>query len=170
MKSKSVATYGMLIAMAFILSYIESVVTIPVPIPGIKVGLANLVVIIALYLMGPGTALILSFLRIILVGFTFGSLSTMLFSLAGALVSWILMVCAKKAKVFSMTGVSILGGVGHNLGQILVAMYIINSTTLVYYLPFLIVSGLVAGTAIGIVGALLTTRIRRILFFEDIHS
>lgn len=170
MKTKNVATYGMLIAVTFILSYIESMVTIPVPIPGVKVGLANLVVIMALYLMGPGPTLLLSFLRIILVGFTFGSPSTMLFSLGGGLVSWFLMVCAKKIKGLSMTGVSIIGGVGHNLGQILVAMYVVNNKNLIYYLPFLIISGLVAGAAIGIVGAMLTTRIRKALFFEDIHS
>lgn len=162
MKSRSVATYGMLIALAFILSYIESIIPVPVPIPGIKVGLANLVVITALYLLGPKQAFALSMLRIILVGFTFGNLSTMLFSFAGGMISWLLMVGAKKVKGFSMTGVSILGGIGHNMGQILVAMWIVHNGNLVYYLPFLIISGLVTGAAIGIVGALIITSIKKI--------
>lgn len=162
MKARNVATYGMLIALAFILSYIESMMPIPVPIPGIKVGLANLVVIIALYLMGPKQAFVLSMLRIILVGFTFGNLSTLLFSFAGGILSWVLMVLAQKIKGLSMTGVSILGGVGHNVGQIAVAMLVVNSTTLAYYLPVLILAGLVAGTVIGIIGALIVSRLKYI--------
>lgn len=160
MKSRNVATYGMLIALAFILSYIERIITIPIPIPGIKVGLANLVVITALYLMGPKQAFVLSMIRILLVGFTFGNLSTMLFSFAGGILSWILMVLARKIQGLSMTGVSILGGVGHNVGQIAVAMFVVNSTTLIYYLPVLILAGLVAGTVIGILGALLVSSLK----------
>ena len=119
-------------------------------------------VIIALYLMGPKQAFVLSMLRIILVGFTFGNLSTLLFSFAGGILSWVLMVLAQKIKGLSMTGVSILGGVGHNVGQIAVAMFVVNSTTLVYYLPVLILSGLVAGTVIGILGALIINRLKHI--------
>lgn len=162
MKSKKIATYGMLVALAFILSYIESIIPLPIPVPGIKIGLANLVVITALYLMGPGDALILSLLRVVLVGFTFGNMSTMMFSLAGGLLSWLVMVLAKRSKVFSMTGVSILGGISHNLGQILVAIVVLNTATLVYYLPFLILSGLVTGTVIGILGAIITKRVQKI--------
>lgn len=166
MKTKSVATYGMLIALAFILSYIESIIPIPVPVPGIKLGLANLVVITALYTMGPKQAFVLSMIRIVLVGFTFGSLSTMIFSFAGAMLSWLLMVSAKRWKGFSMTGVSIIGGVGHNIGQILVAIWMIGSSILVYYLPFLIISGLATGAAIGIVGAVITANIKKINFMR----
>lgn len=162
MKSKKIATYGMLVALAFILSYIESIIPLPIPVPGIKIGLANLVVITALYLMGPGDALILSLLRVVLVGFTFGNMSTMMFSLAGGLLSWLVMVLAKRSKVFSMTGVSILGGISHNIGQILVAIVVFNTATLVYYLPFLILSGLVTGTVIGILGAIITKRVQKI--------
>ncbi|MFV0466180.1 MAG: Gx transporter family protein [Lachnospiraceae bacterium] len=162
MKSKKIATYGMLVALAFILSYIESIIPLPIPVPGIKIGLANLVVITALYLMGPGDALILSLLRVVLVGFTFGNMSTMMFSLAGGLLSWLVMVLAKRSKVFSMTGVSILGGISHNIGQILVAIVVLNTATLVYYLPFLILSGLVTGTVIGILGAIITKRVQKI--------
>ncbi|WMC92069.1 Gx transporter family protein [Kineothrix sp. MB12-C1] len=162
MKTRNVAMYGMLIALAFILSYIESIIPIPVPIPGIKIGLANLVVITALYTMGAKQAFVLSMIRIILVGFTFGSPSTMMFSFAGGVLSWLLMVLAKRWKAFSMTGVSILGGMGHNIGQIIVAIIILKTSVLIYYLPFLIISGLVTGAAIGMVGALITSKIEKV--------
>lgn len=160
MKTKNIAVYGMLIALAFILSYIENMIPIPVPLPGIKVGLANLVVIVGLFTLGPKHAFVLSMIRIILVGFTFGSLSTMLFSFVGGLLSWSLMVLAKNIKGLSMTGVSILGGVGHNVGQIIVAIFVVHNTTLIYYLPFLILSGLIAGTLIGVLGALITNKVK----------
>lgn len=162
MKTRNVAMYGMLIALAFILSYIESIIPIPVPIPGIKIGFANLVVITALYTMGAKQAFVLSMIRIILVGFTFGSPSTMMFSFAGGVLSWLLMVLAKRWKAFSMTGVSILGGMGHNIGQIIVAIIILKTSVLIYYLPFLIISGLVTGAAIGMVGALITSKIEKV--------
>ncbi|WP_230398807.1 Gx transporter family protein [Novisyntrophococcus fermenticellae] len=161
MKTKNVATYGILIALAFILSYIESLIPIPVPVPGIKLGLANLVVVTALFLMGSKQAFALSIVRMILVGFTFGNLSTMLFSFGGGLLSWLLMATANRCKKFSVTGVSIIGGVGHNIGQILVAMWVVNSSALVYYLPFLIISGLVTGAVIGILGGIIINSLQR---------
>lgn len=167
MKTRNVATYGMLIALAFILSYIESIIPVPVPVPGIKLGLANLVVVTALFLMGPKQAFVLSMVRIVLVGLTFGNFSTMLFSFGGGLLSWLLMAAAKKWKKFSVTGVSILGGIGHNTGQILVAMWVVNNSVIVYYLPFLIISGLVTGAAIGIVGALIINNIKKIDFTKN---
>lgn len=167
MKTKNIVLYGLLIALAFILSYVESMIPIPVPIPGIKIGLANLVVITALYLMGPQQALVLSMLRILLVAFTFGNLSTMLFSFAGGILSWTLMVLGRKVKGLSITGVSILGGVGHNIGQILVAIVVVNSLSLIYYLPFLILSGLIAGTVIGMVGAIITTNLKKHIRFDN---
>lgn len=161
MKSRNVAAYGILIALAFILSYVESLITLPIPIPGIKIGLANLVVVTALFLMGPKQAFVLSMVRIILVGFTFGNLSTMMFSLGGGLLSWLLMAAAKQWKKFSVTGVSIIGGVGHNVGQILVAMRVVNSRALIYYLPFLIISGLITGAVIGLVGGIIVNSLKK---------
>ena len=161
MKSQKVATYGLFVALAFILSYIESLIPIPVPIPGIKMGLANLVVIAGLYIMGPKEAFSLSIIRIILIGFTFGNLSTMIYSLAGGLLSCILMIFISKFKIFSITGVSIIGGVSHNMGQILVAMVVVQSSFLFYYLPFLLIAGTISGTVIGIIGANIVERIKR---------
>lgn len=160
MKSKRIAIYGMLIALAFILSYIESMIPIPIPIPGVKIGLANLVVLVGLYTMGAKEAFVLSMIRIILVGFTFGNLSTMMFSFAGGILSWVLMTIFFKSKKFSISGVSIIGGVAHNVGQILTAMWVVDSSALLYYLPFLLVSGAAMGIVIGLVGSILIKRIK----------
>lgn len=159
MKSKKISTYGLLVALAFILSYIESLFPIPLPIPGIKVGLANLVVLAALYTMGVKEALVLSFIRIILVGFTFGNLSTMMFSLGGGLLSWLLMVLAKRSKQLGLVGVSVIGGLSHNIGQIVVAMIVIENIYVLGYLPILLVFGAVTGTIIGILGSLIVKRL-----------
>ncbi|MGB4660497.1 MAG: Gx transporter family protein [Mobilitalea sp.] len=160
MKSKKIATYGLLIALAFILSFIETLIPIPVPIPGIKLGLANLVVVTALYTMGAKDAFILSIIRVIMVGFSFGSLSTMIFSLAGGILSWFFMMIFKKTKLFSMTGVSIIGGIAHNVGQIAVSILIVKNVNIIYYLPFLLISGVISGAVIGILGGIIAKRIR----------
>lgn len=162
MKTKRIATYGLLIALAFILSYIETLFPLTLAIPGIKMGLANLVVIIAIYKMGVKEALALSVLRIILVGFTFGSPSTMMFSLAGGLLSWFFMVVFQKTKLFSTTGVSIIGGITHNIGQIAVAVFVVENINIIYYLPFLLVSGVITGAIIGILAALIIKRLKAI--------
>ena len=167
MKTKSIATFGMLIALAFILSYIESIIPMPVAIPGIKLGLANLVVLTALYTMGPKEALVLSLIRIILVGFTFGSPSTMLFSLAGGLLSWFLMVMLRKIKSFSIVGVSVAGGIAHNVGQILTAIWVVDNATILYYLPFLLISGVVTGAVIGIVGSMIVNSIKKFRLINE---
>ena len=162
MKTKKLATYGLLVALAFILSYVETLFPLPLPIPGMKLGLANLVVITALYGMGTKDALAMSIIRIILVGFTFGNLSVMVFSLAGGLLSWFLMAVFKKSKLFSIVGVSIIGGVSHNIGQILMAILIVDNINIVYYLPFLLISGVITGMLIGILGSIIVKRLKNI--------
>ncbi|MBP1754603.1 MAG: putative rane protein [Firmicutes bacterium] len=160
MKSKKVATYGILIALAFIFSYIESLFPVSNAIPGIKLGLANLVVIVALYKMGVKEAFVLSILRIILVGFTFGNPSTMMFSLVGGLLSWFLMVIFQKTKLFSMVGISIIGGIAHNIGQIVVSIFVVENVDIIYYLPFLLVSGVIMGALVGILAAIIIKRLK----------
>jgi heptaprenyl diphosphate synthase len=160
MKTKKVAVYGLLIALAFIFSYIDSLVPMPFAVPGMKLGLANLVVITALYTMGPKQAFVLSIVRIILVGFTFRDPSTLAFSIAGGLLSWMLMSIFRHIKLFSMTGVSIIGGVAHNLGQILVAMVYLDSGYVIFYFPALLVSGVITGTLIGLLGMLVVKRLK----------
>lgn len=163
MKSKKIATYGLFIALAFIFSYIESLFPIPFPVPGIKLGLANLVVIVAIYGMGVKEAFVLSIIRIILVGFTFRDPSTLIFSLAGGILSWLSMAIFMKLKLFSMVGVSIIGGLAHNIGQIIVAIFYVQNMGLLYYLPFLMIAGVVSGTLIGILGILILQRLKKYL-------
>jgi len=166
MKPKRIALYGLFIALAFIFSYIESLIPIPFPVPGVKLGLANLVVVVAMYGMGVKEAFVLSIVRILLVGFTFRDPSTMIFSLAGGLLSWLMMAVFKKLKLFSMVGVSIIGGISHNIGQIIVAILYVNNTSIIYYLPFLMVSVLVSGTLIGLLAGLVLKRLQKFFLYE----
>lgn len=161
-KGSRVAYIGMLIALAFVLSYVEAMIPISLGIPGVKMGLANLVVMVTLYTLGTKEAFVLSMVRILLVGFTFGSMASMMYSFAGGLLSILVMILAKKIDKLSISGVSILGGVFHNVGQILMAMAIVENAKLLYYLPVLMISGIVAGIAIGIVASLVTKRVQKV--------
>ncbi len=164
MNSKStgawVATYGMLIGLAFIFSYVEAIIPIPIPIPGVKLGLANLVTIVGLYTVGVKGTIAVSLVRIVLVGFTFGNASSMIYSLAGGCLSLVLMILARKLNWFSQIGVSIIGGMGHNIGQLSVAALVVQTAGVFYYLPFLMVAGVAAGAVVGLLGGLVTERIR----------
>lgn len=159
MKSRSLALYGLLIALSFVLSYIETLIPLYLGAPGVKLGLANLVTVIALYSMGAGQAAAISLIRILLTGFTFGSLSSVLFSAAGAALSLLVMVAAKATKWFGMTGVSVLGGVSHNLGQFLVAAFVVETFGVFAYAPVLIAAGTGAGAVIGLLGGMILKRI-----------
>ena len=159
MKSRSLALYGLLIALSFVLSYVETLIPLYLGAPGVKLGLANLVTVIALYSMGVGQAAVISLIRILLTGFTFGSLSSVMFSAAGAALSLLVMAAAKAAKWFGMTGVSILGGVCHNLGQFLVAAFVVKTFGVFAYAPVLIAAGTGAGAAIGLLGGMILKRI-----------
>lgn len=161
--AKWVALYGMLISLAFIFSYIEAVIPIPIPVPGVKLGLANLVSIVGLYTVGIKGTIAVSLVRIVLVGFTFGNLSSMIYSLAGGTVSLIFMILLKKTGKFSQVGVSIMGGIGHNIGQLTAAALITETTGVFYYLPFLMVAGVIAGAVIGLLGGLVTARIQSVV-------
>ena len=155
-----VATYGMLIGKAFNFSYVEAIIPIPIPVPGVKLGLANLVTIVGLYTVGVGGTAAVSLIRIVLVGFTFGNASSMIYSLAGGALSLILMILVRKTGWFSQIGVSIVGGIGHNIGQLSIAALIVQTAGVFYYLPFLMVAGVVAGAVIGLLGGLVTERIQ----------
>ncbi|MBE6014334.1 MAG: Gx transporter family protein [Lachnospiraceae bacterium] len=157
--NKKIANYGLLIALAFIFSYIEFLLPINLGVPGVKLGLANLVVMIALYTMGVGDAAAISLIRLVLVGITFGNFAAFAYSLAGAVLSLLVMIIAKKTDKLSTLGVSVLGGVFHNVGQIIVAIIVLETGRLVYYLPLLIISGLVAGILIGILTAEIIKRL-----------
>lgn len=162
MKTKKTAYLGLLIALAFVFSYVEFLLPINLGIPGAKLGLPNLVIIVMLYTLGAKEAFALSMLRIVLVGFTFGSMSSMLYSFAGGILSFAVMAAAKKTQWLSMTGVSVLGGVFHNIGQILLAMLVLETSGLLAYLPVLVIVGCVSGIVIGVLGAMVTERIKGI--------
>lgn len=160
MDAKKIARYGLLISLALVLSYAESLVPLSVAVPGVKLGLPNLVVIFALYRIGAKEAAVLSVLRVVLVSAMFGNAYSLWYSLAGAVLSLAVMSALKQTKFFGCTGVSVAGGVCHNLGQIAVAMLVLRSAGVAYYLPVLVFSGTLAGVAIGAVGAVMVKRIQ----------
>ena len=165
MKTKRIAFLGLFVALAFVLSYIEFMLPLNIGIPGAKIGIANLAVMVTLYTVGEKNAIALSIIRVILVGLTFGNISMMMYSLAGAALSLFAMLIAKRIGKLSMTGVSVLGGVFHNVGQIIVAMLVLETKSLLYYLPFLIIVGTITGIVIGIVSSLITVRVKKVLNF-----
>ncbi len=150
---------ALFVALAMIFSYLEFLLPLPIPFPGIKLGLANLAIVVPLYLWGLFPALAISLLRIALVGITFGSLATLLYSLLGALLSLVVMAGLKRWNVFSVTGVSMAGGVCHNIGQLAAAALIVENIRLFYYLPVLLAAGALTGFAIGAVSAQVLKRL-----------
>lgn len=163
MNTRKIAYLGLLIALAFIFSYVEFLIPVNLGVPGAKLGLANLVIIVALYTLNSRDAFVLSMVRIVLVGFTFGSMASMLYSLSGGIMSFAVMVIAKRTKLLSMTGVSVLGGISHNIGQIIMAIWVVETGSLIYYLPVLLLAGSISGVAIGVLGAMVATRIQKIV-------
>ena len=146
-----IALCGMLTALAMVFSYVEALIPMNFGIPGIKLGLANLVVLTGLYALPKKDVLLIQAARIVLTGFMFGSGMSIIYSLAGGLFSFGVMVLLMRNQSFSRIGVSIAGGVSHNAGQLAIAAVVVRTAQLVYYLPVLIVAGVVTGTLIGIV-------------------
>ena len=157
-KTKRLVLLAMLTAVAMILSYVESLLP-SVGIPGVKMGLANIAVIFALFRFGWKEAAALSLVRVVLVSLLFGSVGAMLYSLAGAVLSLAVMALLRRIDRFSTMGVSVAGGVAHNAGQILMAMLILRTKQLLGYLPVLAVSGIAGGVLTGLAAALLIRRI-----------
>lgn len=151
MNTTKISKMGILVSLAMIFTYIEVLFPISIGIPGIKLGLANLVVVTGLYIFGPIDVLLISVVRIILMGILFGNGASVMYSLAGGLLSFLIMLIFKKVGRFSVISVSICGGVFHNVGQIAVAGFMLHNSTIITYLPVLIVAGLITGCAIGIV-------------------
>ena len=160
MKTK-VAYFGVFTALALIFSYIESLVPISIGIPGAKLGLANLIVVITLYKMGVKEAYLLSVVRVTLAGFIFGNLFGILYSLAGGLLSLTVMAVLKKIDQFSVIGISMAGGVFHNMGQLIMAGIVVESTSVIYYLPSLLIVGLVTGFLIGVMAREMIKRLQK---------
>ena len=159
MRNKT-ARYALLTALAMVLSWLESLLVFPGLLPGMKVGLTNIVVLFALYRMGLRDAVWISLSRVLLSSMTFGNAYSFSYSLAGAALSLAVMAGLKKWDKFSLLGVSAAGGVCHNLGQLAVAAAVLETARLGWYLPALLASGTAAGVVIGIAGGLAVERVR----------
>ena len=154
-----VALSSMMAALALIFSYIEALIPFSVGIPGIKLGIANLVILVSLYLLGTGYTLIIKVLRILMAGLLFNGLFGALYSLAGGLLSLAVMVLLKKTGLFSTIGISMAGGVAHNLGQLLTAAFLVSTIKLFVYFPVLLFSGMASGVLIGILTHLILKKL-----------
>ena len=159
MKNK-VAYMGVFLALALILSYVESLIPFYFGIPGVKLGLANLIVVIMLYAVGAKEAFAVSMLRILLSGFLFGNLFSILYSFAGGMLSFLVMWLVKRTGKFHVMSVSICGGITHNIGQILVASVIVETYSIFYYIPVLLIAGLITGMLIGVIAGEVSDRLR----------
>ena len=159
--AKTVALLAMMIALALVFSYVETLIPINFGIPGVKLGLANLVIVAALYLIGGKEAF--------LSGFMFGNLASIMYSLAGGLLSLAVMLILKKTDKLSILAVSVLGGICHNIGQLIVAILVVENLKLIFYVPVLLISGFVTGLLIGIVSRVILPAVRRAYAADSAH-
>ena len=157
-KAYQLAFSAVTVAVAMILSFVESRIPAFLPIPGIKIGLANMVTVFVLYRVGPARAAVVSFIRILLSALLFGSLPAMIYSFCGGALSLGIMALASRWKLFSPVGVSALGGVFHNIGQIFAAWILLGSSVVLFYLPALLISGTLSGVLIGVSAGILVRR------------
>ena len=159
-KTRKIAFLGLFTALAMLLSYVEAISPVLITaIPGIKMGLPNVVVIFVLYRFGAWEAALVSAVRVMVVSMLFGNPMTFIYSIAGAALSLAVMVVLKKMNFLSCVGVSVAGGVFHNVGQILVAMVLLGTSAVVYYLVALAISGIISGILIGLCGALMIKKL-----------
>jgi heptaprenyl diphosphate synthase len=158
--TKKLTALALTISFAMVLSYIESRIPAFVAIPGIKIGLANIAVIFTLYKFGAKESITVSIIRTLLVSLLFGSPISLIYSVVGAIFSLTSMILIKKLTRLTEISVSVLGGVMHNVGQIATASFMLSTNVVIYYLPFLMLSGTIAGIAVGIISAILVKRIK----------
>ncbi len=166
--TKRLALLGISTALAMLLSYVEAILPpIATFAPGIKIGLANVVILFLLYQLSFGEAFLVSLVRVTLVSLLFGNITVFLYSMAGAVLSILAMYLLKKTNLFSTVGVSIAGGVFHNLGQILTAMWLLSTKEIGYYMIVLTVTGVVAGVLVGLLGGLVMRYVKKIPNFHE---
>lgn len=150
-KSYKIAILGVFTALAITFGWLESIIPMPVSVLGVKLGIANVVILLVIYVMGGRFALCINIARITASGLLFGGPSGIIYSMAGGLLSFMAMYAGKRSKLFSVVGVSILGGIFHNIGQILVSVFIVSNIKLVSYLPVLLISGVLTGFSTGLI-------------------
>ena len=158
---KRVALLSVLIALAMVLSYLEALIPPIVAIPGVKLGLANSITLFALYSLGVADGCAVSVLRVLLSSLLFGNAVGLAYSASGAVLSLLMMILTKRVGIFSSIGVSVVGGVSHNIGQVLCAMAIMETAGLITYLAPLLISGTLAGIAIGAICGLLVKKTQK---------
>lgn len=158
-KTSFIAKIALLTAAALIFSYIEAIIPFNIGIPGVKLGIANLVIIIALYSLDLKCAFLINILRIFLSGFLFSGVFAILYSLAGGILSLILMALLKYSDKFSIIGVSVAGGVSHNFAQLITAAFVMGTSGIFGYFPVLLFSGIICGIIIGITAYLILRRL-----------
>ena len=157
--ASKVSSLGLLAALAMIIGYIESLIPFSLIIPGMKLGLCNLVIVYVIYRYSIKEALMVSLVRILVIGFLFGNMMSIAFSAGGSIVSIISMGLLKKTDRFSVCGVSVFGGCAHNIGQLIVALSVIPFRAVLAYMPFLTLAGSVTGMFIGIISMLMIKRL-----------
>ena len=163
-KTRKVALLGVLTSVALVLSYLEAMLPpISTAVPGIKMGLPNIIIIFVLYKFGLKEAVTVSIIRVFIVALLFGNVMTLSYSVAGAVLSLVLMTLFKKINLFSQIGVSIIGGISHNLGQILVAIFLFDTIQIGYYMIVLAVTGTIAGVVIGIISSILVKKLEKLV-------
>lgn len=160
-QTKKIANMAVLVAVAMIFSYVESLIPINFGVPGMKLGIANLVTVTGLYFLAVPEVMAIVAMRVLLTGFLFGNGMSIIYSLAGGLLSVLVMAGMKKLKGFSIIGISIAGGIAHNMGQLAIAALVVESLKLVYYLPALLAAGAVTGFLIGLVSGKLLPVVKR---------
>lgn len=159
MKTGKITVMALATALAMVLSFVESQIPAFVAVPGVKVGLANIAVVFVLYKLGWKEAVVISLVRVLMVSLLFGTIMSLFYSVAGAVLSLLGMLLMKKSGVFSHVAVSVAGGILHNVGQITMACIILETNVIKYYLPFLVLSGVIAGIVVGLAAAALIKRI-----------
>ena len=163
MKTSKMTFLGLFTAVAMILSFVETLLPpLTTALPGIKMGLPNIAIMFILYRVGWKEATVVSIVRVILVSLLFGSVMSMAYSLGGDILSLLIMTLMQKLTSFNRVSISVVGGVFHNIGQILVAWAVTNTAQIVYYLPVLLISGCAAGILVGLVAGMLEKRVPKI--------
>lgn len=158
MKNK-IAYWGVFLALALVCSYVESLIPISFGIPGVKLGLTNIVVILMLYTIGARDAILISVLRIILAGFMFGNAFSIIYSLAGGILSFVVMLLLKNTGKLKILSISTAGGISHNVGQLIVAALVVENYNILFYVPVLIIAGIITGFLIGLLAGEIVLRI-----------
>ena len=158
--AKRVAYGAMLSALAMVFGYVEALIPFSFGVPGMKLGIANLVIVVSLYLLPTYQVFFIQLIRIVLISFLFGNMSMMMYSLAGGILSFLVMRFVKKTGIFSIIGVSICGGVSHNVGQLIMAVLAVQTIKLIYYFPMLLIGGLITGWLIGMLAQRILERIK----------